>query len=802
MADMSDDIIKIEVDGQEIEARKGSMLIEATDAAGIYIPRFCYHKHLSVAANCRMCLVEVERAPKPMPACATPVADGMKVFTKSEKAVSGQHATMEFLLINHPLDCPICDQGGECELQDLAMGYGSGVSQFTERKRVVRDKDIGPLVQTDMTRCIHCTRCVRFGEEIAGLRELGATGRGEHMEIGTYVAKAMTSELSGNVIDLCPVGALTNKPYRYSARAWELQQRDGVAPHDGLGSNVHFHVKGQVVKRIVPKENGAVNETWLSDRDRYSYMGMNHERRLLKPRIKRDGRWTDCDWHTALEVVREGLAGAAADNAAALGALVSPSSTTEELYLAQRLLRGLGSHNIDHRLRQRDFSDQSAEPLYPSMPAPTRIEAADAVVMIGAYPRHEQPLVNLRIRKAALKGAQTVAIDTCRHDFNYRLGLQRACRPSALVGELATLVQAVATEQGSAPPAPLDALIAQRASDDAAIREVARHLLRTEAGVVLTGQSVEQHPERGLLVQLASLLADLLGAECGNIASGANAAGAWLAGAVPHRGPAGRALDEAGSDMAAMLGAPLKAYVLMGLDPVLDVADCTAVTAALDKADCVVALTGFQTPGLEAHADVMLPIAVYGENEGSFVNAAGDWQGFASAVRPQGEARPAWKILRVLGEQLELPGFEAVTVDDVTAELKALAGNVKPTRRATPTLDTSSISIDDSQLEVVAEVAMYASDDLVRHSAALQAMPQAGDDCVHLCAETAGTLGLTGGASVALGPDGNQGVAELVIDERVPPGVCLVNAGRAALAASAIYGAAMSLSAAEGDAAA
>ncbi|MFP6782287.1 MAG: NADH-quinone oxidoreductase subunit NuoG, partial [Gammaproteobacteria bacterium] len=364
----NEDEITIEVNGQSIPARKGSMLIEATDAAGIYIPRFCYHKHLTVAANCRMCLVEVERAPKPLPACATPVMDGMKVSTNSEYAIDAQRSTMEFLLINHPLDCPICDQGGECELQDLAMGYGGDVSRYAERKRVVRDKDIGPLVQTDMTRCIHCTRCVRFGEEIAGLRELGATGRGEDMEIGTYIEKSMSSELSGNVIDLCPVGALTSKPYRYSARAWELQQRDGIAPHDCLGSNVHFHIKGSKVKRVVPKDNVAVNETWLSDRDRFSYEGLSSEDRLVRPRIKRDGDWHDCDWDVALNAITERLGDINKNGSGeSLGAIASPSSTTEEFYLLQRLVRELGGNNVDHRPRQIDFSADHIAPLAPSL---------------------------------------------------------------------------------------------------------------------------------------------------------------------------------------------------------------------------------------------------------------------------------------------------------------------------------------------------------------------------------------------------------------------------------------------------
>ena len=486
---MSDERVNIEVDGQTIEARKGAMLIEATDAAGIYIPRFCYHKHLSVAANCRMCLVEVERAPKPMPACATPVMDGMKVYTRSPKAKAAQHATMEFLRINHPLDCPICDQGGECELQDLAMGYGGDVSQFTERKRVVRDKDIGPLVQTDMTRCIHCTRCVRFGEEIAGLRELGATGRGEHMEIGTYVAKAMTSELSGNVIDLCPVGALTNKPYRYSARAWELQQRDSIAAHDALGSNLHFHVKGRVVKRVIPAENAAVNETWLSDRDRYSYLGMNDPARLTRPRLRRDGRWVDCDWDTAFEAVHAGLAPVVAADPAGLAALANPAATSEELFLLQRLVRGLGGQDVDHRLRQVDFRAQDAEPVYPALPDLAAVEAADVVVLIGAYPRHEVPLLNLRLRKAALRGADVYVYDTVARAFNYRLAGQTSGVPSALPATVARLLAATVTARGKEP----DPALRAAGEPDAALAAAAR-LARAERGVVLVGAGVGNTP--------------------------------------------------------------------------------------------------------------------------------------------------------------------------------------------------------------------------------------------------------------------------------------------------------------------
>ncbi|MGH8458044.1 MAG: NADH-quinone oxidoreductase subunit NuoG, partial [Nevskiales bacterium] len=409
---MADDLITIEVDGKPLEARKGQMLIEITDSNGIYVPRFCYHKKLTVAANCRMCLVDVEKAPKPLPACATPVMPGMKVQTRSQRARDAQKAVMEFLLINHPLDCPICDQGGECELQDLALGYGRDVSRYQENKRVVKDKDIGPLVQTDMTRCIHCTRCVRFGEEIAGLRELGATGRGEHMEIGTYIEKSMVSEMSGNVIDLCPVGALTSKPFRYSARAWEMQQSAGIAPHDAVGSNIHFHIKRNQVKRVVPAENESINEVWLSDRDRFSYEGLYHPDRLTVPMIREGDAWREVDWETALQFAHTGLQQVLEEGADHIGALALPTATLEELYLFQKLLRGMGCHNIDHRIRQVDFSDQDVAPAFPWLGMDIAgMDKLDAVLLIGSNVRKEQPLINHRLRKASLRGGSMLVVN-------------------------------------------------------------------------------------------------------------------------------------------------------------------------------------------------------------------------------------------------------------------------------------------------------------------------------------------------------------------------------------------------------
>ena len=771
---MSEEQVTIEVDGREIPARKGAMLIEATDAAGIYIPRFCYHKHLSVAANCRMCLVDVERAPKPLPACATPVMEGMKVSTTSERAVGAQRSTMEFLLINHPLDCPICDQGGECELQDLAMGYGGDVSRYSERKRVVRDKDIGPLVQTDMTRCIHCTRCVRFGEEIAGLRELGATGRGEHMEIGTYIEKAMSSELSGNVIDLCPVGALTSKPYRYSARAWELQQRDGVAPHDCVGSNVHFHVKGAVVKRVVPKDNQAVNETWLSDRDRFSYEALNSDQRLTTPRIKRDGEWHDCDWDVAIDAIAEQIGSLSAEgNGDQIGALASPSSTTEEFYLLQRMIRELGSNNVDHRPRQIDFSGDAAASLYPALGMTLeQLETADAIVLVGAHPRHDQPLVNHRIRKAALAGAKVVVINSVDYDCNFPVAQKIIVAPSQLSAALGAIAKSVAA---SLPDKTQQALAAF--SPEPEHLQAAEILKSADSAIVLTGNFAQRQAEYGQINALAGLIADATDAVSGQLTDGANAAGAWLAGAVPHRGPGGRKLVKTGSHADAMFENPLAAYFLLGIEPEFDCLRAQRSLEALRSA-FVVAMTAFESPSLAATADVLLPVAAYAENEGSFVNALGSWQTFAPAVQPRGEARPAWKLLRMLGERLSLPGFDAVTCADVTRDIEALCeGAEKPSADRSDLAITAPVAVS-GQAEAVVEIPLYAGDPLVRRGAALQATPSPDLKAVHVNTATAQKLGLTSGGQALIKGDGTESLVSVAIDELVGDGCYLLYTAR------------------------
>jgi len=761
-----EDTVTLEVDGQPLTARKGAMLIDVTDEAGIYIPRFCYHKKLTVAANCRMCLVEVERAPKPQPACATPVMEGMKVFTKSPKAIAGQQATMEFLLINHPLDCPICDQGGECELQDLALGYGTAVSQYTERKRVVRDKNIGPLVQTDMTRCIHCTRCVRFGEEVAGLRELGATGRGEHMEIGTYVAQAVTSELSGNVIDLCPVGALTSKPYRYSARAWELRQYPGVAPHDCVGSNVHLHAKGQNVKRVVPRENEVVNETWISDRDRFSYQGLASPDRLLTPRIRENGIWRECDWDTAFAALAKGLREAGGS----LGALASPSATVEEFFLLQQLVRGLGSHHIDHRVRQVDFSADTEEPLSPELGSPLAgLEEADAIIVVGGYPRHDQPLINHRMRKAALRGAAVIAVDTLAQDYNFELAAQITVTPSRLASTLGGLVASVAAARG----APLEDL-AQYAATNSAGGNLAGLLEGRRAVHILAGNRLQSHPERAAVLGLLTRLAGLTGARLGLLTEGANSAGAWLAGAVPHRGPGGAALPAPGLPAARMAGAGLSAFILLGLEPEHDAADPLALTNALAAARCVVAMVPWVTPGLERVATVLLPVAAYAENEGTFVNVQGDWQGFTAAIKAPGEARPAWKVLRMAGERCGLAGFDAVTVTDVT---RAVQGKLPATRPGVcfPLRASAALGTSAQGLEAVMRVPMYRTDALVRRAHALQQMPQAGDENVRLNPTTLAGLGLVDGARVRVQAEGVEATAEALADPSVPEDCVLID---------------------------
>jgi NADH-quinone oxidoreductase subunit G len=705
---MSD--IEIEIDGKTLTAKPNSMIIQVADEAGIYIPRFCYHKHLSVAANCRMCLVEVEKAPKPAPACATPVMPGMKVFTRSAKALAAQRAVMEFLLINHPLDCPICDQGGECELQDLSMGYGSADSFYTFGKRSVKDKDLGPLIASDMTRCIQCTRCVRFGDEIAGLRELGATGRGEDTEIGTYVQQAIKSEVSGNVIDICPVGALTSKPYRFTARAWELNQMPAIAAHDCVGSNINVHTRYGKVMRVVPRENTTINQTWISDRDRYSYQGIYQAERLAKPLIRVNNKWQETDWQTALDTAARSLFDVVqAHGSEQIGALASPNSTLEEFYLLQKLMRALGSNNIDHRLRQVDFSDQDNMPVYPGTEiAIDALTQCDSIVLIGSNIQKEQPILGLRVRQAVLKGAQVTAINMLDYQFHFNVAARKVVAPHLFVAALAGIAKALAPEQCAA------FTVSVTDADQA----IADQLRNGKNVAVLVGALALNHPEAAAIKHLARVIAQACQGRLVLLTEGANAAGAWLAGAVPHRAPMGQ--NQIGLNAAAMLQNPRKAYILLNVEPELDCADPVAAVAALEQAECVVALSVFKNPALERYAQVILPIATFAETSGTFVNVEGKWQSFQGTATPFEDARPAWKVLRVLGNFLHLENFEYESSETIIEELRPQVS--MPATFAFGDFPSTAIEIkaEHNIISRIGEIPIYAGDSLVRHADALQ----------------------------------------------------------------------------------
>lgn len=780
---MSEDQITIEVDGKELSATKGQMLIEVTDANNIYVPRFCYHNKLSIAANCRMCLVEVEKAPKALPACATPVMDGMKVKTRSKSAIEAQKAIMEFLLINHPLDCPICDQGGECELQDLAIGYGQDVSRYQEKKRVVKDKNIGPLIQTDLTRCIHCTRCVRFGEEVAGLREMGATGRGENMTIGTYVEKSVDSEMSGNIIDLCPVGALTSKPFRYSARTWELVQRDTIAPHDCVGSNLHAHIKADKIKRIVPATNEAINEVWISDRDRFSYEGIYAEDRLLSPMIKQDGEWQTVDWDVALNEVRNRLSTVlskhGADNVAALA---SASSTVEELYLLQKLLRSVGSNNIDTRLRQVDYSDQEKAPVFPHLGMPiSELEHVHSALMIGSNIRKEQPILNHRLRKAAMKGASVSVINSVRYSFNFDIDENIVVAASAMVQQCQAILKALMNETGKSVPDAINNQLTNITPDEQHIN-IAEELSDRESSVVLLGNVAQSHPQASALRTLAGLIAELSGSSFGYLSEAANTSGAWLTGAVPHRLPGGQAANQTGKSMHEMFDSSMDAYVLLNIEPELDCWNGNKALQALKQAELVIALTPFNSDVMESYADILLPIAVFAETSGSLINVTGDVQTVNGIAAPLGESRPAWKVLRVLGNYLEADGFDYVASTDVLAEAMQHIGDIKPNNMGAW---STSITIESQQagLQRISDVPTNSIDAICRRAKPLQETNDVADGKLHINQKTASANGLSDGQLAKVEHDESSVNLSVIVDDRVADDCVYIHAAHAEVVA-------------------
>ncbi len=740
-------MVEIELDGRKVEVAEGSMVIQAAERNGTYIPHFCYHKKLSVAANCRMCLVEIEKAPKPMPACATPVTQGMIVRTKSDKAVKAQQSVMEFLLINHPLDCPICDQGGECQLQDLAVGYGKSASRYEEDKRVVFRKDVGPLISMEeMSRCIHCTRCVRFGQEVAGVMELGMVHRGEHSEITTITGGTVDSELSGNMIDLCPVGALTSKPFRYSARTWELSRRKSVSPHDSTGANLVVQVKAGQVLRVLPLENEAVNECWIADRDRFSYEALNGPARLKQPMIKQGGEWLATDWTTALEYVANGLKGVKAEHgAAAIGALASPHATVEELHLLAQLVRGLGSDNIDHRLRQTDpaLAAAAGQALWLGLPI-AELSSLDTAFVVGSFLRKDHPLFALRLRHAALRGAAVHGLNGVAEDWALPSASRWVAAPSDWAQALAGVAAAIAQAKGLSAPFAV--------SPCARARAVADSLLAGQRKAVLLGNAATQHPQAAALLGLARWIAEQTGASFGVLGEAANSVGAQLVGAQP-------AAD--GLTAAAMLGhAPRKALLLLNTEPVLDGADAAAARAALSAAQMVVSLSPFADANT-AFADVLLPIAPFSETSGTFVNAEGRVQSFHGVVKPLADTRPAWKVLRVLGAMLGLPGFSAESSEEVKAaalgDLAALPARLSNALALPASIGTGPLA--DRGLQRLPEVPIYATDSLVRRAPALLATADGRAPRVGLSPATWVALGLQAGDRVRV----TQGAAQAVL---------------------------------------
>lgn len=758
----------IEIDGKTFEVENGKMIIEVADDAGIHIPRFCYHKKLSVAANCRMCLVEVENGRKTVPACATPITNGMKVYTKSPQALHSQKVVMEFLLINHPLDCPICDQGGECELQDVSMGYGEDQSTYVETKRAVTNDDLGELIETEMTRCIHCTRCVRFGQEVAGIRELGATGRGEHMQIGTYVKHSMTSEVSGNIIDLCPVGALTSKPYRFTARAWELQQHEGVAPHDCLGSNVYFHTRHNQLMRVVPKENEAINEMWLSDRDRFSYLGMKNNR-AAQPQIKRNGQWEIVSWEEALRFTADAMKRIIKQNGPEqLAAFASSSATLEEFYLFQKLMRSLGSNNVDHRLQQVDFSDQENQATIPSSSLRYEdIERQKNVLLIGCNIDREVPLAGIRVRKAFRNGARVYAINPVDFAYHFDLTDRFIVSPLEIPMQLAKLALAL-SPNSSALPAEVQKLLLGLEVDES-MKSMAK-ALRNEDACVITGAICENHPEAALIRSLIALIQQLTGVKILRLTTGANAAGGWMAGMVPHRTVAGKAIAQPGLDVQAALQAKLKGYLLLGVEPGYDFANPHGARQSLLAAELVVMLSPFNHEGMHDYADVILPIAPYAETSGTYLNVNNTWQSTKGALAPYEQARPAWKVLRVLGNLLACNGFNYVSPEEVLTEIKE-CGALNVGKEYIPYYP-ESLPVLNQSLVRVGEWPLYRIDGIVRNANELQCCAAAETACIRVHPLTADRLKLAEVATVS------QGDIEITLplkrDERIATDVVWV----------------------------
>jgi NADH-quinone oxidoreductase subunit G len=757
-------MVEIELDGKVVEVPQGSMVMHAANKLGTYIPHFCYHKKLSIAANCRMCLVEVEKAPKPLPACATPATQGMKVFTHSAKAVDAQRSVMEFLLINHPLDCPICDQGGECQLQDLAVGYGKSNSRYDEEKRVVFHKNVGPLISMqEMSRCIHCTRCVRFGQEVAGVMELGMINRGEHSEITTFVGQTVDSELSGNMIDICPVGALTSKPFRYAARTWELGRKRSVSPHDSLGANTTVQTKANKVMRVVALENEEINECWISDRDRFSYEGLNSTDRLTTPMVKQGGQWLETDWQSALDYVAHSLKTISTESGAhSVAALAHPISSTEELYLLQKIIRGLGSDQVDTRLRQTNVTNAASAP-WLGMPI-SKLSELDRALFIGSFLRKDQPVIAARIRTATKKGLQVLRIDAGGDDWLIP-STSITAAPSAWLNTLSEVALAVAKTKAVPVPGGISNLPVS-----AQAQKIADSLLSGASSAVLLGSAAIAHPQASDLHVLAQFIAEQTGAVLGFLPVGGNAVGASL-------------VNANGAGVESILSGDRRALILMNLEPDSDLPNPEKVRLALAQANTVIALSAYQSADLLEVADVLLPISTFTETVSTFVNAEGRVQTIQPSVKPLGESRPAWKVLRVLGGLLDLDGFLFNMPEEVLGE--ALGDNYCAklnNQSAANSISKENLSPANG-LERIADVNIYSGDQIVRRSSALQLTRDAKrGNQVGLGQALFSELGLNEGDAIRV-TQGKQSIEMTVtLEENLASGTVRISAGTLASA--------------------
>lgn len=762
---MSEETVQLYINDQQVSALKSAMIIEVADQHGIDIPRFCYHKKLSVAANCRMCMVEVEKAPKPLPACATPVVEGMKVYTKSPAALDAQKGTMEFLLINHPLDCPVCDQGGECELQDVAIGYGRDISRYIERKRVVPDKELGPLVSTDMTRCIHCTRCIRFSSEIAGVRELGATGRGEFMEIGTYVERSLSSELSGNVIDVCPVGALNAKPSRMTARSWEMLQSPSISPHDSVGSNIYMHSLRNQIMRVVPREHEELNETWISDRDRFSYEALIDSERVKTPILKDEQGWQKKDWETCIEQVASIIKSIPAED---IGVLISPHSTLEELYLLQKVFRHLNVQNIDHRTRQIDFTDQEVMPLFPYLGQSIQsIEKNDVTFLIGSDIRTEQPMLAHRMRKAASTGGIVASLNPKQFDFYFKNQKSWTLEPQEWVNALAKIVKCASSVELKKLPNELSDLVAN-VSITADARNIYELLINSDKTSVLLGALTESHPQSSVIRALANFIANITGSNFGIIAQSGNTAGAWLSGAIPHRLPAGIESYKKGLNSNEMLEKKRRLYILFNLEPEFDFINAPVAIKAMQEAEYVVSFSPYITDHMKEYADAILPIATFAETDGTYINAEGRWQSVNKSISAPDESRSAWRVLRVLANRLGIDDIKYQTCSEITKEIKSKFD--EKINFDSKLCDLSKVNIFSQKADLyrVSSTPIYATDNIVRRASSLQSTVHELLPHVAMCEQQAQDLGVLEESKVRIKQDQEEIALSLQINESVP----------------------------------